>query len=444
MVEWNEFADLLGPEIAQRRAEGCDVAAFEERVKGAREKKPDLSIAEQVSILDELEDPAPEASFPYEEPSTLEEIRALRPEGPRRMTLNLTDDQLLDRIYGGWLGRAAGCVLGKPVEAWTKKRIASYLEFAEALPLTDYIPHKEGHPEGLELLQTWGCTRGAITFMPGDDDTNYTVLGLCILETFGADFSSDDVAESWLGRLTYNSVWTAEKMAYHNLVNHLRPPETASFHNPYREFIGAQIRADCWGYAAPGWPEKAAEFAFRDAAVSHVKNGIYGEMFVAAMLAASFATGDVEEAVKIGLSEIPENCRLAEAIRDTLDWCKGSDDWEEVWDRIKDKYGHYGSAHTINNACVVVMSLMMAGGEYERSIVVSVLSGWDTDCNGATAGSISGLMQGAEALPDKWVGVLNDRLLSGVLGYADNRMSDLAKRTLRIAKQVVEENGMQS
>lgn len=438
MVEWNEFADLLGPEIMQRRQEGCDVAAFEARVKRAREENRELSIAEQAAILDELEEPVPEASFPYEEPSTLEEIRALRPEGPRRMVLDLSDDQLFDRIYGGWLGRAAGCVLGKPVETWTKKQIADYLKFAEALPLTDYIPYKEGHPDGLKLLSSWGCTRGTVKLMPGDDDTNYTVLGLCILENLGIDFSSADVADSWLERLTYKSVWTAEKIAYHNLVNHLRPPETATFHNPYRELIGAQIRADCWGYAAPGWPEKAAEFAFRDAAVSHVKNGIYGEMFIAAMLAASFAAGDVEAVVNIGLSEIPENCRLAEAIRDTVDWCKGSDDWEAVWVRIKDRYGHYGGAHTINNACVVVMSLMMAGGQYEESIVVSVLSGWDTDCNGATAGSISGLMQGAEALPDKWVGVLNDRLLSGVLGYADTKMSDLAKRTLKMAKQVLD------
>ena len=438
MAALDELIDLIRQEIVQRREEGCDVEAMEERVEHALRRSDGLQGVELDAILHDLESLQPVESFPYREPSTLDEIRAERPDAPRRMELNLTDAQMLDRIHGAWLGRAAGCALGKPVEGWDKARIDSYLQFAGALPLNDYIPLVDGHPEG-HKPRLPDCTRGRISYMPRDDDMDYTVLGLHVLEQHGADFTSRNVANSWLSRLSYYLVYTAERAAYRNLVNNLWPPESATHHNPYREWIGAQIRADIWGYVSPGWPERAAEFAFRDAAVSHVKNGIYGEMFVAAMLAASFVTSDVEEVIRIGLSEIPRNCRLGEAVRNTVQWSKELPNWERVWARINEKYGHYSGIHTINNAALVVMGLMAGQRDYETSIVVAVRGGWDTDCNGATVGSVCGMILGADALPGKWVGVFNDRLVSAVRGYNECKISDLAKRSHEIAKKVTAE-----
>ena len=432
----SELLDLARNEIVQRREEGCDVEAIEERVEHALTTSDGLRGIGLYAILHDLESLQPAESFPYREPSTLDEIRAERPDGPRRMELNLTDTQLLDRIHGAWLGRAAGCALGKPVEGWDKGRIDSYLQFAEALPLNDYIPLVDGHPDGLKPRLP-DCTRGRISYMPRDDDMDYTILGLHILERHGADFTSRNVANSWLSRLSYYLVYTAERAAYRNLVNNLWPPESATHHNPYREWIGAQIRADSWGYVTPGWPERAAEFAFRNAAVSHVKNGIYGDMFVAAMLAASFVTSDVEEVIRIGLSEIPRNCRLGEAVRNTVHWSKELPNWEQVWAKINEKYGHYSSIHTINNAALVVMALMAGQRDYETSIVVAVRGGWDTDCNGATVGSVCGTILGADALPEQWVGVFNDRLVSAVRGYGECKISNLAKLSHEIARKVI-------
>ncbi|MEE8326400.1 MAG: ADP-ribosylglycohydrolase family protein, partial [candidate division NC10 bacterium] len=77
--------------------------------------------------------------------------------------------------------------------------------------------------------------------------------------------------------------------------------------------------------------------------------------------------------------------------------------------------------------------------DYEATIVAAVRGGWDTDCNGATAGSICGLMLGADALPQKWVSVLNDRLFSAVRGYGECRISDLARRSHEVAEKVTAE-----
>jgi len=439
MEEMQELMNFAQFEITQRGQEGCDVKSVKERFDRISEMDTGIKIEKLNSLIRDVEALKPEKSFPYVEPSTLEEIKAVRPQGPRRMELNLTDSQIYDHIYGAWLGRAAGCALGKPVEGWDKKNIDSYLQFAGALPLTDYIPLIDGHSDGLKPHSP-ESTRGKISFMARDDDMDYTVLGLHILERFGPDFTARNVADTWLFRLPYHLVYTAERVAYRNLVNNIWPPESASYRNPFREWIGAQIRADSMGYVAPGWPEKAAEFAFRDAMVSHVKNGIYGEMFVAAMLAAAFVTNNVEDVINIGLSEIPGNCRLAEAVRDTVHWCKKLNNWEQVWTEIDKKYGHYHRVHTINNAALVVMGLMFAQLDYETSIIVAVRGGWDTDCNGATGGSVSGMMLGADGLPEKWVNVLNDRLLSAVVGFNDCKISELAKRTQEIAQKVSAEN----
>ena len=430
---WERPSALIGFELEQRLAEGCVVEPnLVTQIEAAQTGGND---AQLLTLFEQLAALTPDAAFPFEEPTDLDAIRASRPHGPRRCAL-AADIDLFDRIYGAWLGRAAGCALGKPVEKWPKQIIDEYLRHYDALPLDNYIPAGKGapanHPENF-YVSGMDCTRGNITLMPRDDDMDFTILGLSILEDYAGDFTSVDVGSAWLNRLPYNLVYTAERVAYRNLINDLLPPSSAMTNNPFREWIGAQIRADMWGYVAPGWPEKAAAMAFRDASISHTKNGVYGAMFVAALLAASFATSNIKALIDIALSEIPANCRLAQAIRNTMAWAEANDDWQDTWSLVNEKFGHYPDVHTINNAALIVMGLVHGMGDFEQTIVTTVLGGWDADCTGATAGSVIGLILGAKALPEKWVGVFNDQIQSAVRGYEDCRLSDLAQRTCRFA-----------
>ena len=424
----------LRDELAQRGQEGCDVSAIAARVEAAAEDDP----AALEVLWAELQCLPCDPDLAAREPSDLPTIRSLRPEGPRQYCLSFDESELADRLYGAWLGRAAGCLLGKPCEGWHHDRIGAYLQAADLFPLDDYFPRVwPNPPDGLGPDRPADWLRGSISRAPRDDDTDYTILGLHILEEDGISFTTQDVAAQWLNHLPYWQVYTAERIAYANLVNGLRPPETATHVNPYREWIGAQIRADMWGYVSPGRPEAAAEVAFRDASLSHTRNGIYGEMWIAACLAAAFVERTPEAVIDAGLAEIPGDCRLSEAIRRTVAWCQEQDDWETTWQRVNDAYGHYHPVHTINNACAVTLALMHGAGDFERTICIAVMCGWDTDCNGATAGSIAGLMLGAGALPEKWVAPLNDTLESAVQGFAVCRISDLARRTLTQATDML-------
>ena len=164
--------------------------------------------------------------------------------------------------------------------------------------------------------------------------------------------------------------------------------------------------------------------------ISHTKNGIYGEMFVAAMIAASFVLTDIQEIIEVGLNYIPQNSRLSQAISYTLELYAGEHTFESALDEIVEKFGHYHWVHTINNAALVVAALLFGEGDFERSICYSVMGGWDTDCNGATVGSILGVMLGAKALPEKWIAPLNNRIRTSLQGFDNSSFDELAERTL--------------
>lgn len=186
---------------------------------------------------------------------------------------------------------------------------------------------------------------------------------------------------------------------------------------------------------ALGRPELAAELAWRDACVSHVKNGIYGEMWVAAMLAAAAAETCVRQVIQIGLSEIPEKCRLAEAVSEVVQWHATGATYHEAVHNIHHRWDEKEShdwCHAISNAQIVTLGLLYGEGDFEKSITRAVYPCFDTDCNGATVGSIVGMMLGAKALPSKWTDVMNDTIHTSVSGYQVNRISDLGDEMFQV------------
>lgn len=431
---WMKLSFLLGGELMQLKEEGCDVSAYKKRVAACNDQTP---IAEILSLYDELSALRPQPDFPFEEPSDLEGIKKVCPKFQPLPVQKYSDEELHDHFLGAWLGRCAGCTLGKPVEGMTHDQIKTYLKAANAYPLKDYVPLINPFPEGLQLLPcSADTTEGNINYMSRDDDIDYTMIGLHVMEQFGPTFTAADVAETWLNLLPYQMVFTAERIAYRNLINEMPIPQTAVFRNPFREWIGAQIRSDGFAYAAAGMPEVAAEFAFRDASISHIKNGIYGEMFFAALEAAAFATDDIYELIKIGLGQIPEKSRFNKMVNQILEWRRLYSDWQSTWNCINKEFGKYFWVHTLNNAAIVLTGLLYGEGDLEKTLGISVMCGWDTDCNGATAGSIIGAMKGTKALPSKWIEPFQDTVHSAIMGFDGEKISELALRSWKTYQAV--------
>ena len=460
---WSSLKSLVTEEFVQAAEEGKDPAALailRQALEAAGDHTPALErLHEELLALPLRPD------FPFQEPSGLEEIRQLRDlSRAPHLEARAADDRLLDQLHGAWLGRCAGCALGKPVEgfmgahgklaSWERQKTFLTAISSAEWPLKDYFPQHS--PAETETGKT-GCydsTREQISFMETDDDIRYTVLGQMILRKHGLNFTTWNIAQAWINHLPYRQVCTAETQAYRNLVIlggfHTRndpdgPYEAADWEwavhhlNPYREWIGAQIRVDSYGYAAPGDPELAAELAWRDARLSHVKNGIYGAMFCAAMIAASFATRDPLEIVEAGLAQIPATSRLHAEMRQVITICQEHGGeysaFEQILINIYGLLGRYHPVHTNNNAALCVFALLLSKGDFHQGITLAVMGGWDSDCNGATVGSIVGAITGGKAAPPHWTGRLHDTLRSAIPEYHPISIAECARRSWEIIRQ---------
>ena len=216
-----------------------------------------------------------------------------------------------EKLRGALIGRICGCVLGAPVEGWSIEGMKIYAELTGTpFPPAEYW-HGVTNPEGIQynVSKRKDFVLGNMDSVPTDDDIMYPLLNLMLVEEYGVDFTVEDVGKHWLKYMTV--CCTAEYEALESLKKGIKATEAANG-NPYVEWIGAAIRADLFGYICPGNPELAARLAYRDAYLSHRRNGIYGEMYLAAVIASAFTADSMEQALRDGLKVIPKKCALYE------------------------------------------------------------------------------------------------------------------------------------
>ncbi|MEU3407945.1 ADP-ribosylglycohydrolase family protein [Streptomyces sp. NPDC006670] len=372
---------------------------------------------------------------PYAEPPTPARAAGSRAGGPAAGA-----DALCERLEAAWVGRAVGCVLGKPVEKLPLHGIRALARAAGNWPLDDWFTAR-GVPAELLAAHPWNRRSAATSLAenidgtPEDDDLNHPLLGLLLLQRHGRRFTTADLGRLWLDELPAGRAFTAERIAYRNLLLGLEPPLTATHHNPFREWIGALIRADVHGWTNPGDPAAAAEQAWRDASLSHTATGLHAALFAAATLAeAASGRADVHGALRAGLAVVPPRSRLAEAVRFGIRTARAEGDFERVVDLLHARYGGYHWVHALPNTALIAAALTHADGDFTRSVCGAVSGGWDTDSNGATAGSVAGLLAGSpDRIPERWTAPLRNRLSTTVAGFDGVGFDTLARLTAQEA-----------
>lgn len=422
--------DLVPDEAEQLATSGHSVGRLLDDARAAASAGDLSRLAE---IGEELRRLSPRPDWPYVEPSDDDTLTSLL-DGIR--ALEVDHAVVGGRIAEAWLGRTVGNTLGKPVEGLTRQQLERYLRAADQWPQTGYLPLLDPLPDGVPALHPSApvATAGNFTDVPRDDDIDWTILGLHALERYGRGITTGQIAREWLDRLPFTQTYTAERAAYRNLIGGLVPPHTATHENPYREWIGALIRGDIYGYVSPGDPAEAGRLALVDARLSHTANGLYGELWAAALVACATAAPSAGEAIERSRAVVPPGSRLA-AVLDRVVVLHGEGATHtDALDWVDAELGHYPWVHTLNNAALIAIGLLW-GRTFIAAVGITISGGRDTDSNGATVGSVFGALNGPGSVPSDLVGTTHIRVRSAVRDFDRITIEELAERTLRLVRR---------
>jgi ADP-ribosylglycohydrolase len=433
---------ILKDIIANRRSQGHVVDGLHEELRGLPDSFDALdAFAHRLAALPLRED------WPYREPEEWEEIlNACDPARPIAPLASLTSEEASARIEAAFLASVCGCILGKPLELDPSlAQLREALEPRGEWPLRDYISQDlrvrgKWKPEAEATLHedAWHTCRENIRYVAPDDDINYTILGMLTLEAHGADFSWGDIRRLWRRHVSLSLVYGPERTIFarcaldyleHGLPHHVEQDqrEWVRLWNSHDELCGAQIRADAYGYACPGHPALAAQLAWRDAAFTHRKTGVYATMFTAAAIATAFVERDPLQVFATALQFVPQQSRFHRIVSDSLHEVSQATDWLDGYHRIHGKYKEYSHCQIYQETGTLINTLRFAE-DIGDGICKQVSQGNDTDSFGATAGSILGAYFGPGHLDARWLEPFQDEIRTGLNFFYERSLSTLARR----------------
>tara|TARA_Y100000590_G_scaffold71530_1_gene78614 strand:- start:28566 stop:29957 length:1392 start_codon:yes stop_codon:yes gene_type:complete len=418
-----------------------------------------------VNFIKKLADIKNRPDWPYIEPNKLEEIwEESDPNRPIKSIGNISVDESAKRVESAFLGSICGCILGKPLEQkFTGKEIKAALIDVGEWPLEKYVSKniKEYLPRVHRSFPE--TAREYINYVAPDDDINYTIMGMLILEKYGINFTHKNVKDLWIHHLPIGTTFGPErttliKSGLESLDEIHRTyfsgeggigdritienEESEDFIkiindvlNPGDELCGAAIRADAYGYASPGNPAQASELAWRDASFTHNRTGIYGTMFIAAAIASAQVLDDRMEIIRTALKFVPQKSRFYERALASLKIIEEVNNWEEGYRKINDKFGIYGHCKIYQEIGMLINTLKFAKN-VGHGICVQVSQGADTDSFGATSGSLLGAYFGPGYLEDRWLKPFNDDIHTGLAWFFERSISKLAKRMSELPMKI--------
>ncbi|MBI2301988.1 MAG: ADP-ribosylglycohydrolase family protein [Armatimonadetes bacterium] len=283
------------------------------------------------------------------------------------------------RVYGCWLGKTIGGTLGAP---------------------------HEGRQQLLDLAFYDPVPTGAVA----NDDLDLQLVWLAALREHGPGLDERTLGDAWRRHLVYP--FDEYGIALWNLGRGLEPPLSGQFANHFGDCMGAPIRSEIWACVAPGCPGLGARYAYYDGCVDHSGEGIYGEMFLAALESAAFVCDDRDRLLDIGLGLIPPDCRTAGAVRLTRELHAEGLAWTAARERILAEWGHVNFTDAPQNIAFTILGWLW-GEDAGDALCKAVNCGYDTDCTGATLGALLGLLHGPEVFDPKWAEPVGEEVVVG-------------------------------
>lgn len=334
-----------------------------------------------------------------------------------------------ERVYAGWLGKCIGVRFGAPLESWTYETIRDHLGELEWYAREDQGKiFKPDDDTAVPMILIRACQDYGV--LPTAEQLGQTVL----------NYAADQRGSFWWGGYGVST----EHTAYLNLANGIPAPRSGSVLQngaTVAEQIGGQIFSDIWGLIAPNDPAGAAELAERASSVTHGGSGIYGGRFIASLVSAAFSESDPRQLIEIGLAQIPADSEYTRVVRAVCGYhAENPGDWRTAFASLKANFGYDrypGVVHIIPNAGVVALGLLYGEGDFSKTIRITNMCGWDTDCNVGNVGAILGVAVGLDGIDRRWRDPMNDLLVAASVIGTRNLMtiSNCADLFVNIGRQ---------
>mgnify|MGYP004585914423 FL=1 len=341
--------------------------------------------------------------------------------------------ELKKKILGCWMGKNIGGTFGTPTEGKNCSEFEKYIEY-----------------------YTEDIKNGALA----NDDLDLQLVWLNAIEKYGNQLNSRILAEYWLSYIIPNpSEYGAAKG---NLMMGIEPPISGEVNNLHKNSCGAFIRSEIWACLAPGHPEIAVRYAIMDAEVDHSGEGVYGEMFCAAMESAAFVINDRERLIDIALSYIPDESGIKRAVESVKKSYKSGLTWKQAFYELMrvepssfsgmkgwiDDNGKKIKTREIGydvtgNIGIFVLGWFYGDGDFGKSLAIAVNCGEDTDCTAATLGAIYGIMNGVDRIPEKWKNPIGNDIVTCCVNDMDwtitipKTIDELTERIMRLIPSVI-------
>ncbi len=322
--------------------------------------------------------------------------------------IRLGCDSYRDKVLACWLGKNIGGTLGAPYEC---QKHMHDLDFYEPVP-TQPLPN---------------------------DDLDLQLVWLKMLEEEGSDPPLPAFADYWM-RYISAYPWNEYGFCGRNLARGLLPPVSGCFENYYVDEMGSPIRSEIWACTAPADPQLAAARAWKDSALDHAGGeGMHGEMFWAAVESAAFVCEDPLTLIRVGLDMIPVPCQISRVVREAV-WCyRNGLRWAEARHRIATTFGHQQPCNAVPNHGFIVLGWLY-GEDFGDKLCKAVNCGYDTDCTGATLGSVLGIAMGTAGIPARWREPVGEGIVPHKFtGECDppGDVHELTERTVAVGEQAI-------
>lgn len=332
-------------------------------------------------------------------------------------SVDLNSARFRDQLLGCWLGKSIGGTLGTPLEqAWGQE----------------------------EPFDVWWYPKIQEDGLP-NDDLEMQLVWLAALEQVGPRLTARDLASSWLDHIGYN--FDEYGLSKTNLRLGLEPPVSGSYNNWFIDCMGSPIRSEVWACAAPGAPNIAARYAFEDAICDHAGGeGVYGELFNAALESAAFIVEDKRQLLDIALSYVPPTCQTARAVHAAIEAHDEGVDWKTARKRVLSATPSPIAQYAPINLGFQTIGWLY-GSDFAESLCITVNCGYDTDSSGGSVGAWLGIHAGRSGIPSDWAAPFTDNIATneswgGVRHLTDSStsvpttLSDLTDRIIAVASRI--------